>query len=92
MQFFFFTLFLIFIYYLPFVIICFNYTNILFLGLDPALPLFSPTPKDAHLDSSDAKFVDVLHTNALIQGRLARCGHVDTYANQVIFQPGCDSK
>lgn len=44
--------------------------------------------KDEKLDSSDADFVDVIHTNALIQGKIEKCGHVDFYMNGGVMQPG----
>jgi hypothetical protein len=31
----------------------------------------------------------VIHTNALVQGQIERCGDVDYYMNGGIFQPGC---
>lgn len=46
---------------------------------------------DEKLDSSDAEFVDVIHTNALLQGKIERCGHADFYMNGGIVQPGCFS-
>lgn len=58
-------------------------------GLDPAMPLYITASKDNKLDASDARFVDVIHTNALIQGKIERCGHVDFYMNGGIIQPGC---
>lgn len=58
-------------------------------GLDPAMPLYMTVSKDNKLDASDARFVDVIHTNALIQGKVERCGHVDFYMNGGIIQPGC---
>uniref|UniRef100_A0A8D8C9D9 Pancreatic lipase-related protein 2 n=1 Tax=Culex pipiens TaxID=7175 RepID=A0A8D8C9D9_CULPI len=58
-------------------------------GLDPAMPLFITAPADDKLDPSDANFVDVIHTNALVQGKIERCGHVDFYMNGGIIQPGC---
>lgn len=41
-------------------------------GLDPAGPLFEAQHPKARLDSSDAKFVDVIHSNGenLILGGL----------------------
>ena len=33
------------------------------IGLDPAGPLFHGMPRLVRLDSSDAQFVDVIHTN-----------------------------
>ncbi|RZF36747.1 hypothetical protein LSTR_LSTR005060 [Laodelphax striatellus] len=56
-------------------------------GLDPAMPFFMTNNKDHKLDPSDARFVDVLHTNAFVQGKPDRCGHVDFYMNDPI---GCD--
>jgi pancreatic lipase-related protein 2 len=58
-------------------------------GLDPAMPLFITSPIEEKLDPSDADFVDVIHTNALIQGKIEKCGHVDFYMNGGIVQPGC---
>lgn len=66
----------------------FNLTTIYHAGLDPALPLFMTVSKDEKLDSSDADFVDVIHTNALIQGKIEKCGHVDFYMNGGVMQPG----
>lgn len=58
-------------------------------GLDPAMPLFITAGVEDKLDPSDAHFVDVIHTNALVQGKIERCGHVDFYMNGGIMQPGC---
>lgn len=58
-------------------------------GLDPALPLFITLSNNQKLDSGDAKFVDVLHTNAGQFGKLERSGTVDFYANGGLLQPGC---
>lgn len=59
-------------------------------GLDPAMPLFVTAGLDDKLDPSDAAFVDVIHTNAMVQGKLERCGHADFYMNGGIYQPGCN--
>lgn len=64
-------------------------TRYLPLGLDPAMPLFVTSNLERKLDSSDAIFVDVLHTNALFKGKLEPSGHVDFYANGGLTQPGC---
>ena len=61
------------------------------LGLDPALPLFTTPFNDSKLDKSDADFVDVLHTDALKEGKVETCGHIDFYVNGGIEQPGCKS-
>ncbi|XP_076245944.1 uncharacterized protein LOC143186258 [Calliopsis andreniformis] len=58
-------------------------------GLDPAMPLFITNDNDAKLDKSDAEFVDVFHTDAFIQGKAERSGHVDFYMNGGFIQPGC---
>lgn len=58
-------------------------------GLDPALPLFITASTHDKLDESDAEFVDVIHSNALVQGKIERCGHADFYMNGGIIQPGC---
>lgn len=59
--------------------------------MDPALPLFITAEKNNKLDASDAAFVDVIHSNALVQGQIERCGTVDFYMNGGIMQPGCYS-
>lgn len=43
------------------------------LGLDPALPFFATARSQFKLDSSDADFVDVIHTNAGMFGKLESC-------------------
>ncbi|KAI8119938.1 hypothetical protein FF38_07176 [Lucilia cuprina] len=58
-------------------------------GLDPAMPLFVMASEKDKLDPSDAAYVDVIHTNAMVQGKLERCGHADFYMNGGIIQPGC---
>ena len=61
----------------------------LLIGLDPAMPFFVTVDKDNKLDSSDAEFVDVIHTNAFVQGKIETSGDVDFYVNGGINQPGC---
>lgn len=61
-------------------------------GLDPAAPEFERPPRQRSLMSSDASFVDVIHTNALpIVGLGVRqpIGHADFYPNGGDWQPGC---
>lgn len=58
-------------------------------GLDPAMPGFITADNENKLDASDAKFVDVIHTNALVQGQIQESGHVDFYVNGGTLQPGC---
>nr|KAG5714037.1 hypothetical protein BaRGS_020365 [Batillaria attramentaria] len=64
-------------------------------GLDPSSPYFDGTPPQVRLDSSDAAFVDVIHTDAssllvLGMGAAGAMGHVDFYPNGGSNQPGCD--
>lgn len=62
-------------------------------GMDPARPGFeSPILKNKkeRLDSSDANFVDVIHTCAGTTGFIKALGHADYYPNSGTFrQPGC---
>lgn len=59
------------------------------LGLDPAGPGFDSSKK-GRLDSSDAEFVDIIHTSGLWAGFFGACGHADFYPNNgVPNQPGC---
>nr|CAD7204442.1 unnamed protein product [Timema douglasi] len=65
-------------------------------GLDPAGPLFESQDPRARLDSSDAMFVDVIHSNGenLILGGLGSwqpMGHVDFYPNGGRMQKGCSN-
>ncbi|XP_014250894.1 inactive pancreatic lipase-related protein 1-like [Cimex lectularius] len=63
-------------------------------GLDPAGPLFESQDPADRLDSTDAEFVDVIHSNGetLILGGLGSSqpmGHVDFYPNGGRMQKGC---
>ncbi|XP_064412826.1 lipase member H [Latimeria chalumnae] len=58
-------------------------------GVDPAGPLFKNKPKDERLDSSDAQFVDVIHTDTNGLGSEEPMGHIDFYSNGGKNQPGC---
>ncbi|XP_037778198.1 uncharacterized protein LOC119574971 [Penaeus monodon] len=63
-------------------------------GLDPAGPLFESYSPSVRLDFTDAKMVDVIHTNAdsLLMGGLGAfepMGHVDFYPNGGRVQKGC---
>ncbi|XP_052686468.1 pancreatic lipase-related protein 2-like [Crassostrea angulata] len=65
-------------------------------GLDPAKPAFENHPEGVRIDSSDAVFVDIIHTNgAPIRlggaGLMEVSGHVDFYVNGGERQPGCPS-
>lgn len=61
----------------------------MFLGLDPAKPMFIFASGDHKLGKDDAEFVDVIHTDILQRGVLAAAGHLDFYVNGGIEQPGC---
>ncbi|KAG6453420.1 hypothetical protein O3G_MSEX008166 [Manduca sexta] len=59
-------------------------------GLDPAGPCFSHAYSDQRLDKTDAKYVDVVHSNRLVQGIIESLGHADFYVNGGgPNQPGC---
>lgn len=61
-------------------------------GLDPAGPIFHSRliPNTKKLDSSDANFVDVIHTNAGIFGYKQTLGTVDFFPNGGgAVQAGC---
>ncbi|XP_018564962.1 pancreatic triacylglycerol lipase [Anoplophora glabripennis] len=59
------------------------------VGLDPAAPLVSISDKDYCLDSSDAEYVEVIHTAAGFLGLSTSLGHSDYYPNGGKDQPGC---
>lgn len=59
------------------------------IGLDPAGPYFTESNINNRLDPTDARFVQVIHTN---DGRLGfgiKMGHADYYPNGGRSQPGC---
>uniref|UniRef100_K7F9P9 Triacylglycerol lipase n=1 Tax=Pelodiscus sinensis TaxID=13735 RepID=K7F9P9_PELSI len=64
-------------------------------GLDPAQPYFQGTPIEVRLDTTDAAFVDVIHTDSaptipyLGFGMSQAVGHLDFYPNGGIQMPGC---
>ncbi|XP_061714449.1 phospholipase A1 2-like [Cydia pomonella] len=61
-------------------------------GLDPAGPCFSYAYADQRLDKLDANYVDVVHSNRLVQGVIEPLGHADFYVNGGgPNQPGCMS-
>ncbi|XP_055615911.1 pancreatic lipase-related protein 2-like [Toxorhynchites rutilus septentrionalis] len=69
-------------------------------GMDPAEPMFADTDPLVRLDVSDAKFVDVIHTDAVPWverwprpgglGMHQAVGHVDFYPNGGSNQAGCN--
>ncbi|KAK6188474.1 hypothetical protein SNE40_004641 [Patella caerulea] len=63
-------------------------------GLDPAGPDYDHSPILVVLDHTDAKFVDIIHSNAAPflsggAGLFNMSGHVDFYLNGGKHQPGC---
>lgn len=61
------------------------------IGLDPARPLVRPGLVN-RIDSGDADFVQVIHTNAGYYGEIGRLGHVDVCINGGKIQPFCENK
>lgn len=60
--------------------------------LDPALPLFDDLFNGEYsAKKSDAEFMDCIHTNAGLKGKIDAVGHVDFYMNNAIVQPGCST-
>ncbi|XP_037951555.1 phospholipase A1-like [Teleopsis dalmanni] len=59
-------------------------------GLDPALPLFEDGSTNRRLGPTDARFVDIIHTDGGILGNPEAMGHADFYPNGGRpLQPGC---
>lgn len=58
-------------------------------ALDPAGPEFKGKPPEGRLDSTDAQFVDALHTDIDMLGFREPLGHIDFYADGGADQPGC---
>ncbi|KAJ3609845.1 hypothetical protein NHX12_021939 [Muraenolepis orangiensis] len=65
-------------------------------GLDPTEPYYQGTDPAVRLDTSDAAFVDVIHTDALPftknklgLGMTEVMGHLDFYPNGGELMPGC---
>lgn len=56
-------------------------------ALEPAGPCFRTLPKEDRLDSSNADFVQVMHTNIDGFGMATQMGHVDFYVNGGEYQP-----
>ncbi|KAK6188475.1 hypothetical protein SNE40_004642 [Patella caerulea] len=64
-------------------------------GLDPADPDYEQSPPLVVLDPTDAKYVDIIHSNGapLSEGGAGlynQSGHIDFYLNGGKHQPGCD--
>lgn len=68
-------------------------------GLDPAGPSFDGLDRRFRLDRSDARLVDIMHTNAGSRifstqsryGSALASGHIDLWANDGVHQPGCSN-
>ncbi|XP_067040236.1 pancreatic lipase-related protein 2-like [Acropora muricata] len=60
-------------------------------GLDPASPFFTFHDPLVRLDPTDAKYVDVIHTDMPLYGTPQNVGHIDFYPNGGADQPGCNS-
>ncbi|XP_023300971.2 phospholipase A1 member A [Lucilia cuprina] len=58
-------------------------------ALDPTIFFYAGANNSRDLDSSDAHFVDVLHTGAGILGQWHSSGHADFYVNGGTRQPAC---
>ena len=65
-----------------------NYIG-LFPGLDPAGPYFGGRNAALHLDRSDAKYVDVIHTDLGFAGTPLTVSDIDFFPNGGRTQPGC---
>ncbi|XP_044732361.1 lipase member H-A-like [Chrysoperla carnea] len=63
-------------------------------GLDPALPLYATLSfvREWILDVGDAHFVDIIHTNAGVFGKIENTGDVDFYVNGGSAQPMCSNQ
>ncbi|XP_058801620.1 pancreatic lipase-related protein 2 [Phymastichus coffea] len=58
-------------------------------GLDPTIFFYMNGNRSRDLDTTDAHFVDVIHTGAGILGQWGPNGHADFYVNGGSSQPGC---
>lgn len=73
----------------------FNLTLGRITGLDPAEHQFSDVEPEVRLEKSDAKFVDIVHSDIkpISQsgfGMIKPIGHIDFYPNGGLDNPGCD--
>lgn len=58
-------------------------------ALDPAGPLFYVTTMNGRMRSTDAAFVEVIHTNAGVLGYQGELGTIDLWPNGGSWQAGC---
>lgn len=61
-------------------------------ALDPAKPLFVTAANDYKIDTTDAEFVQIIHTDVFERGILHPSGHVDFFPNGGFGQPGCHTQ
>lgn len=61
----------------------------IFTGLDSAGPGFFKANSTTRLNSGDAKYVQVIHTNSGLLGCTFSLGDSDFWPNGGRFQPGC---
>ncbi|KAL7291569.1 hypothetical protein TKK_0014823 [Trichogramma kaykai] len=66
-------------------------------GLDPAEPCFEVPGFPLRLSKTDARFVDIIHTDSATSinqafGLRDPIGHADFYVNGGVRQPGCEPK
>lgn len=59
------------------------------IGLDPANPLFHLRSPEGRLDSTDAEYVEAIHTNGRVTGIGFPIAHADFFPNNGMIQPGC---
>lgn len=59
------------------------------VGLDPASPLFSFDNRERRLATGDARYVEIVHSNAGLLGFSAPLGDASFYPNGGRSQPGC---
>ncbi|GLG98617.1 Phospholipase A1 [Gryllus bimaculatus] len=59
------------------------------IALDPANEIFDDNPLEDQLDITDAKFVQIIHTNGGGFGQPESRGHADFFPNGGIKQAGC---
>ncbi|XP_055850750.1 phospholipase A1-like [Episyrphus balteatus] len=62
------------------------------VGMDPALPLFPYNDPTRRLASTDAEYVESIHTNGGYWGFYEPLGHIAFYPNGGKKQPGCESE
>lgn len=55
----------------------------------PAGPLFSVNNPNDRIDSTDAEYVEIIHTDTRSFGFGDPIGHTDFYPNGGFGQPGC---